>query len=441
MIFMDKQVVNVFWFRRDLRIDDNTALSKALQSGLPVLPVFIFDPLILDKLEDREDARVSFIYKSLQAINQQLNKLGSSLLVLHQKPLEAWQHLSNIYHIDTVFTNSDYEPYARSRDEAVAKLLKSRSVNFSEYKDHVIFEKDEILKSTREPYTVFTPYKNKWLEKFLADEYSLKSSTSAAERRNFFKCRYPLPDLETFGFKPSSLQIPVIKYENINKTYAETRDIPSIEGTARTSVHLRFGTISIREVASHALQNNAHTWLSELIWRDFYFMIIWHFPETVDHAFKRAYDNIRWRNDEQEFKAWCAGKTGYPIIDAGMRQLNTTGWMHNRVRMVTASFLCKHLLIDWRWGEAYFAKKLLDYDLASNVGGWQWAAGSGNDAAPYFRIFNPELQMKKFDPQLRYVRQWVKEYDDAFAYPQPIVDHKEARARVLTEYKRALAEP
>jgi len=436
---MNRQAVNVFWFRRDLRLDDNTGLSKALQSGLPILPVFIFDPHILEKLEDREDARVSFIYKSLQAINKQLNKLSSSLLVLHQKPLNAWEHLLDLYQIETVFTNSDYEPYARSRDQAVADLLKDRSVNFSEHKDHVIFEKDEILKSSNEPYTVFTPYKNKWLEKLRAGA-PLRTSISVAAHSNFFSCLYPLPELETIGFRPSSLQIPRINYENINKTYDKTRDIPSIDGTARTSVHLRFGTISVREVALHALQNNADTWLSELIWRDFYSMIIWHFPETVDHAFKKAYDSIRWRNNEQEFKAWCAGKTGYPIVDAGMRQLNATGWMHNRVRMVTASFLCKHLLIDWRWGEAYFAKKLLDYDLASNVGGWQWAAGSGNDAAPYFRIFNPELQMKKFDPQLQYVRTWIPEFDDPFAYPQPIVDHKLARERVLSEYKRALAE-
>ena len=435
---MGKQAVNVFWFRRDLRLEDNTGLSKALQSGLPVLPVFIFDPLILAKLEDREDARVSYIHKSLQAINKQLNRLGSSLLVLHQEPLHAWKHLLNLYQVDTVFTNSDYEPYARSRDTAVADLLKDRSVNFSEHKDHVIFEKDEILKSNNEPYTVFTPYKNKWLEKFQAGA-SLNTAKSVPAQSHFFKCQYALPQLETIGFRPNALDIPRINYENIHKKYDQTRDIPSIEGTARTSVHLRFGAISVREVASHAVRNNADTWLNELIWRDFYSMIIWHFPETAEHAFKKAYDNIRWRNDEQEFKAWCAGKTGYPIVDAGMRQLNATGWMHNRVRMITASFLCKHLLIDWRWGEAYFAQKLLDYDLASNVGGWQWAAGSGNDAAPYFRIFNPALQMKKFDCQLQYVRTWIPEFDNPFAYPQPIVDHRLARERVLAEYKRALS--
>lgn len=437
---MDRQAINVFWFRRDLRLDDNTGLSKALQSGLPVLPVFIFDPLILEKLEDREDARVSFIYKALQALNVQLNKLGSSLLILHQEPLKAWEHILDLYKVETVFTNSDYEPYARSRDKAVADLLRGRSVNFSEYKDHVIFEKDEIIKSNSEPYTVFTPYKNKWLEK-LHSGVPLKTSAPVTAHRSFFPCLYPLPQLETLGFRPSSLQLHKINYESINRAYEKNRDIPSIDGTARTSVHLRFGTLSVREIALHAIQNNADTWLSELIWRDFYSMIIWHFPQTVNQSFKKAYDNIRWRNNEQEFKAWCAGKTGYPIVDAGMRQLNTTGWMHNRVRMITASFLCKHLLIDWRWGEAYFARKLLDYDLASNVGGWQWAAGSGNDAAPYFRIFNPELQMKKFDPQLQYVRTWVTEYDDPFAYPQPIVDHKLARERVLSEYKRALTEP
>lgn len=437
---MNKQEVNVFWFRRDLRLDDNTGLAKALQSGLPVLPVFIFDPLILEKLEDREDARVSYIHKSLKAINAQLNQQGSSLLVLHKKPLEAWKDVLEHYQVRTVFTNADYEPYARSRDEAVADLLRERSVAFSAHKDHVIFEKDEILKSNGEPYTVFTPYKNKWLEMFDAGS-RLSTAAVKSTKGSFFRCMYPLPELEDIGFIPSTLSPAPVNYAGINKTYDRNRDIPSMEGTARTSVHLRFGTISVREVALHAVQNQAETWLSELIWRDFYSMIIWHFPHTVNQAFKKQYDNIRWRNDEHEFKAWCAGKTGYPIVDAGMRQLNATGWMHNRVRMITASFLCKHLLIDWRWGEAYFAQKLLDYDQASNVGGWQWAAGSGNDAAPYFRIFNPELQMKKFDPQLQYVKTWVPEYSDPFAYPKPIVDHKLARERVLAEYKRALAEP
>lgn len=436
---MNRNPISVFWFRRDLRLDDNTGLSKAMLSGLPVLPVFIFDPLILEKLEDHEDARVSFIYRSLQAINTQLHKQQSSLLVLHQEPLQAWRHILDLYSVETVFTNSDYEPYARSRDKAVANLLKERSVKFLEYKDHVIFEKDEIRKNNNEPYTVFTPYKNRWLEKIQV-EAPIKSSGNATAYGRFFKCMYALPPLEDIGFRSSSIPIPRINYENVNTTYEKNRDIPSAEGTARTSVHLRFGTISVREVALHAIKNKADAWLNELIWRDFYSMIIWHFPQTIDHAFKKAYDNIRWRKNEEEFKSWCAGKTGYPIVDAGMRQLNATGWMHNRVRMITASFLCKHLLIDWRWGEAYFAKKLLDYDLASNVGGWQWAAGSGNDAAPYFRIFNPELQMKKFDPQLLYVRRWVREYDDPFKYPAPIVDHKTARQRVLSEYKRALSE-
>lgn len=437
---MDRQEINVFWFRRDLRLDDNTGLNMALQSGLPVLPVFIFDPLILNKLEDREDARVSYIHKSLKTINEQLNKLGSSLRVLHQTPLEAWKHILDHHQIHTVFTNSDYEPYARQRDQAVADLLKQKGLQFSEHKDHVIFEKDEILKSNGEPYTVFTPYKNRWLEKFLG-KAPFTIQPAARRTGKLFPCIYPFPELEAIGFMPSSLRVPRVNYTSINKGYERSRDIPSIDGTARTSVHLRFGTISVREVAMHAVHNHADTWLNELIWRDFYSMIIWHFPNTVNESFKKAYDNIRWRNNEEEFKAWCAGKTGYPIVDAGMRQLNATGWMHNRVRMITASFLCKHLLIDWRWGEAYFAQKLLDYDLASNVGGWQWAAGSGNDAAPYFRIFNPELQMKKFDPQLQYVKTWVPEFNDPFMYPKPIVDHKIARERVLTEYKRALAGP
>lgn len=434
---MDKQTINIFWFRRDLRLDDNTGLSKALQAGLPVLPVFIFDPNILQKLEDQEDARVTYIYNSLKALNTKLKAQGASLLVLHQEPIDAWEYLLDVYEVSAVYTNSDYEPYARKRDQAVAALLRERGVQFSEHKDHVIFEKDEIVKPNGEPYTVFTAYKNKWLEHF---SEGMLSGGGLTPKGNFFKCQYPMPELETIGFRLNPIQVARIRYEQIHRSYQQTRDIPSVDGTARTSVHLRFGTVSVREVAHHALKNDAQTWLSELIWRDFYAMIIWHFPHTVDHAFKKAYDNIRWRNDEREFTAWYAGKTGYPIVDAGMRQLNATGWMHNRVRMITASFLCKHLLIDWRWGEAYFAKKLLDYDQASNVGGWQWAAGSGNDAAPYFRIFNPELQMKKFDPQLQYVKTWVPEYNDPFAYPPPIVDHKLARERVLAEYKRALSE-
>src|SRR6185436_9753190 len=390
-----KSPVNIFWFRRDLRLDDNAGLYHALKSGLPVVPVFIFDRNILDELEERTDRRVEFIHNSLAQLQEQLIEMGSTFDIRYGFSGEVWKQLINEYEIKNVFTNHDYEPYAKQRDGDIAKLLDLNDISFHSYKDQVIFEKNEVVKDDGKPYTVFTPYSRKW--KSILNEFYLSSYPTKKYFSNFFKQeKKEIPSLEKMNFKPAGQRFPPGKFrKEIIKHYKEQRDYPAIEGTSRLSVHLRFGTISIRKLAKEAQKLN-ETFLNELTWRDFYQMVLWHFPHVVGHSFKPEYDNIQWRNNEKEFEAWCNGKTGYPIVDAGMRELNETGFMHNRVRMIVASFLTKHLLIDWRWGEAYFAKKLLDYDLAANNGGWQWAAGSGCDAAPYFRIFNPYLQTKRF---------------------------------------------
>lgn len=428
--------INIFWFRRDLRIHDNAGLYHALKSGIKILPIFIFDLNILNKLEDKDDARVSFIHQSLTKINTELQKWGSTLKVFYGTPEAVFSQLIANNSIEAVFANHDYEPYAKERDKSVGTLLKSRNIQFNTYKDQCIFERDEVLKDDGKPYTVFTPYKNKWLKKVNAfylkayptDHYFSNFITSPAEE---------IISLEKLGFIKSSIPFPDKEYTTVLKNYGEKRDYPSIRGTSRISVHLRFGTVSIRELAKTAYEQKSEAWLNELIWRDFYFMIIHHFPHSVKNSFKPAYDKIPWRNDEAEFKKWCDGQTGYPIVDAGMRELNATGFMHNRVRMIVASFLTKHLLIDWRWGEAYFARKLLDFELSSNNGGWQWAASSGCDAAPYFRIFNPEEQTKKFDKELNYIKKWVPDFQE-FNYPKPIVEHKFARERCLKVFKDAL---
>lgn len=431
-----KPVVNIFWFRRDLRLYDNAGLYHAFRSDNPVLPVFIFDRNILDELEDKTDRRVEFIHLALQEIQQQLVKLGSSLDVRYGKPVDIYKELLREYDVRTIFTNHDYEPYARERDSSIEKLLKENNTGFCTFKDQVILEKDEVLKDDGKPYTVFTPYSRKW--KAVLTDFHLKPYPNKKYFKNFYKQpERKMPALKEMGFESTGLSFPEKEWKGqVIRNYKEQRDIPSVQGTSRLSVHLRFGTISIRTLAAEAGALN-ETFLNELIWRDFYHMILWHFPKVVGHAFKPEYDKIRWRNNEKEFKAWCDGKTGYPIVDAGMRELNVTGFMHNRVRMIVASFLTKHLLIDWRWGEAYFAKKLLDFDLAANNGGWQWAAGSGCDAAPYFRVFNPYLQTKKFDPELKYVRKWVPEFEE-LTYPQPIVEHEVARKRCLETYAAAL---
>ena len=431
--------VSIFWFRRDLRLHDNAGLYHALKSGIPVQCVFIFDKNILEKLRKGSvDRRVIFIHRQFMRLAGELNELGASLDVLHDTAENAWMRLSVKYTIKSVYTNHDYEPYARKRDAAVGKYLLSKGIDFFSYKDQVIFEKDEVVKDDGKPYTVFTPYKNKYRKKL--DAFYVSSYPNKKYFGNFFKARQGvIPSVIELGFTDANLEFPETGiHVNTLHHYKATRDFPAINGTSRLSVHFRFGTVSVREwFRSVPLETNDETWLNELIWREFYMQILWHFPHVAKSSFKPEYDRIEWRNDESEFAAWCEGKTGYPLVDAGMRELNETGFMHNRVRMVVASFLVKHLLIDWRWGEAYFAEKLLDFDLSANNGGWQWAAGCGTDAAPYFRIFNPSEQLRKFDPEFIYVKKWVPEFGTE-KYPEPVVDHKIARERCLTVYKRAL---
>jgi len=432
-----KPPVNIFWFRRDLRLHDNAGVYHALKNSLPVIPVFIFDKTILDELEEKRDRRVEFIFESLLKMQEQLVQMGSSLEVYFGTPENVFDRLINKYNIQRVFTNHDYEPYAKKRDTLIDGMLKNSGIAFHTYKDQVIFEKDEIVKDDGKPYTVFTPYSKKW--KSTLSGFHLKSYPTEKYFHNFYKQNaVQIPALRSIGFEKSSDSFPLKEVsDDIIRKYKEQRDFPGLNGTSRLSVHLRFGTVSIRKLASKALQLN-ESYLNELIWRDFYHVILWQFPGVGEgRSFKPEYDFIKWRNNESEFEKWCRGETGYPIVDAGMRELNATGFMHNRVRMIVASFLTKHLLIDWRWGEAYFAKKLLDFDLAANNGGWQWAAGSGCDAAPYFRVFNPYLQTQKFDPELKYVRKWVPELEE-FSYPQPIVDHDFARKRALETYAAAL---
>ena len=428
--------IALFWFRRDLRLDDNAGLYHALKGTDPVLPLFIFDTHILDELEDKEDKRVAFIHQEVTRLQEQLQSWGSSLLVYHSTPAAAFRKLLQQYDISCVYTNHDYEPYAMQRDSEIKKLLAENSIPLKTFKDQVIFERGEVLKDDGSPYTVFTPYSKKW--KSLLQPFHLKSYPSLKYRKNFGRHdAITIPSLQALGFEHTKTAFPVPEVnEGLVHTYDQTRDIPAIAGTSKLGLHLRFGTISIRKLASIARELN-ETFLNELIWREFFMMILWHFPRVVNTSFKEEYDRIAWRNKEEEFERWCKGTTGYPIVDAGMRELNTTGFMHNRVRMITASFLTKHLLIDWRWGEAYFAKKLLDYDLSANNGNWQWAAGCGCDAAPYFRIFSPQRQTEKFDPQGEYIRKWVPELE-TFDYPAPMVDHVTARDRCLATYKKAL---
>jgi deoxyribodipyrimidine photo-lyase len=423
----------IFWFRRDLRMNDNSGLYHALMSNYPVLPVFILDNHILDKLTDKAEPRVSFIENALHALQERLVKWGSSLLVLKGDPLSQFQELAGKYPVRAVYCNRDYEPYAMERDQNVADWLKIREIPFHSMKDQVIFEKSEILKSDSTPYSIFTPYSRIWKQKF--NEEFVRSLPSESYPDRFYKTD-PFHFPET-GFTRTEVPSPVpVIDEEIIRNYHLTRNLPAVEGTSRLSVHLRFGTVSIRQLVKTALQLN-EDWLNELIWREFFMMILVHFPHVENSSFKKKYDFIEWRNNEEEFRRWNCGETGYPIVDAGMRELNETGFMHNRVRMIVASFLTKHLLIDWRWGEAYFAQKLLDYELSSNNGNWQWAAGSGCDAAPYFRIFNPYEQQKKFDPEMTYTRRWVKNLKSP-DYPPPIVEHAFARERALRVFGNTL---
>lgn len=430
------QIVNIFWFRRDLRLHDNAGLYYALKEGLPIVPIFIFDRAILDELDDKKDRRIIFIHNALASIQAQLFNLGSTLDVRYGFTEDIFNELLNEYKIAKVFTNSDYEPYAKERDGKIKMLLEKNGVAFNAYKDQVLQEKNEVVKDNGEPYTVYTPYSKKWRSQL--NSFHIKPYPTKKYFNNFFvQSAKVLPTIQALGFENVEYIFPgqEVDQEKL-KYYSKERDFPAHDATSKLSVHLRFGTISIRELAKQAFAVS-DVFVNELIWREFYQSILWHFPEVVYQSFKPAYDKIIWRNNEHEFSAWCNGNTGYPIVDAGMRELNTTGFMHNRVRMIVASFLTKHLLIDWRWGEAYFAKKLLDYDLAANNGGWQWAAGSGCDAAPYFRIFNPYLQTKKFDPELRYIKKWVPEFE-SLTYPPPVVEHEFARKRCLETYSKAL---
>ncbi len=427
--------ISLCWFRRDLRTEDQTALFYSLQQEEQVFPLFIFDRHILDALEDKTDARVSFIHAQITSLKAFFEQQGSSMLVRYGHPEQVFQELLHEYELQSVYTNRDYEPYAQSRDSRVEALLGEKNIPFLSFKDQVIFEPGEIVNGSGEFYKVFTPYSKNWLEKFRTTR--VQPLPSANWKNLVQTSPQPIPTLSDMGFAPSSIEIPSSQLdEEIVRHYEERRNFPAQRGTSRLGIHLRFGTLSIRKLALKAASLNA-TYLNELIWREFYAMILDHAPQVVDRAFKPQYDRIPWRNNEAEFEAWCAGTTGYPIVDAGMRELNATGFMHNRVRMIVASFLTKHLLIDWRWGEAYFAKKLLDFELASNNGGWQWAAGTGTDAQPYFRVFNPDSQTEKFDKDLTYIKKWIPEFGTA-AYPKPIVDHKFARNRAIETYKKAL---
>ena len=431
------QKTALFWFRRDLRLDDNHALYRALSDHSRVIAIFIFDRSILDRLEDRDDRRVAFIHRRICALHRQLAQRGGTLLTFYGQPEEIFGQLLRDYDLCAVYTNTDYEPYARKRDAAVTGLLAEAGVKLHCFKDQCIFEQDEILTGQGKPYTVFTPYKKKWLAALT--EFDIAHFDCAGKSASWCQVDSP-PEviaLTEMGFEDTGTSFPTTEIdEDLLANYDQTRDFPARQATSLLGVHLRFGTLSTRALVRRARAINA-TWLSQLIWRDFFMQILYHFPHVVTAPFRQAYNAVQWRDDDEEFQRWCQGKTGYPIVDAGMRQLNQTGYMHNRVRMITASFLCKHLLIDWRRGERYFARKLLDYDLALNNGNWQWSAGTGCDAAPYFRVFNPWIQARKFDPQGVYVREWVPEISTP-AYPEPMVEHKFARERALDTYKAGL---
>lgn len=428
--------VAVFWFRRDLRLDDNHGLFRALSDFEQVLPVFIFDSDILDELEP-DDRRVVFINQALQKIQEELSKTGASLHVIHGKPEVAFKQLIAEVNITAVYTNHDYEPYAIQRDQKIQTLLQSKEIAFKTFKDNVVFERDEILKADGKPYTIYTPYSKRWLEKFNQESIPKYQSEKLIARFTKYGPKL-IPSLSEIGFIEQQLDFPSAQPElEVVQNYAENRDFPTDNSTTKIGVHLRFGTISIRKMVGTGKLNSA-VWLKQLIWREFFIQIMYHFPHVVTRSFRPEYDRINWENNEAQFEAWSHGQTGYPMVDAGMRELKATGYMHNRARMVVASFLAKHLLIDWRWGEAWFAKHLLDFDLASNNGSWQWAAGTGCDAAPYFRVFNPVLQAQRFDPENKYIKKWVPEFQDPFTYPKPIVEHTFGRDRAIKRFSEAV---
>jgi deoxyribodipyrimidine photo-lyase len=432
----NKSLLNVFWLRRDLRLHDNHGLYQALSQGLEVLPIFIFDKNILSKLSDPHDTRVNFIYKALCHLNTLLEPHNASVQVYYGEPLSVFENLCQKHHINTVYTNQDYEPNAIARDSSVAMFLQKKGVLFKSYKDQVIFEKNEILKANGNPYTVFTPYSKVWKAHLLAKGLATYPSETLLHRIIKNKPQ-PMPSLQQMGFVANGavFESPVLVRKTI-ENYAQTRNYPATQGTTKLSVHLRFGTGSVRILVKNAL-NLSETWLNELIWREFFMMILYQHPKVENNCFKKKYENIAWRNHEPDYDKWCQGQTGYALVDAGIRELNSTGFMHNRVRMVVASFLCKHLLIDWRWGQAYFSQKLLDYDLSANNGNWQWAAGCGCDAAPYFRVFNPNEQQRKFDPKFDYIKTWIPNYQPN--YLPALVEHNFARQRALEVYRKGLA--
>ena len=427
---MNSEKISIVWLRRDLRLEDNTALYQAVNHGLPILVVFIFDPEILEKLP-KNDARVNFIHQNLEQINSIVKDKNGSLHIEHKRPIKAWENILSSYDVDKVFFNRDYEPYALARDKNVTEFINSQGVKIESYKDQVIFEENDILKNDGLPYTVYTPYKKKWLKSFSQE---LLQPVPTTQKGTFVQSLIPFPSIKDIEFEESEIKVQDFNISQLD-TYDEDRNFPAKDNTSYLSPHLRFGTISIRKLIKKIYHNES--FLSELIWREFFMQVLFHFPDSVQKNFKPKYDGIQWRNNEEEFEKWKKGKTGYLLVDAGMRQLNETGYMHNRVRMVVASFLIKHLLIDWTWGEAYFAEKLLDYDLSANVGNWQWAAGTGCDAAPYFRVFNPITQIDKFDKNHVYIRKWIAEYNTNY-YPKPMVDHKFARERALSTYKEGL---
>lgn len=430
-----KEKISIMWFRRDLRLEDNHALSEALLGELPVMPIFIFDTDILSNLP-KNDHRVSYIHEALVRMNTLLRKkYKSSLAVYYGKPQQVFSELSDKYDIEIVYTNHDYEPYAKKRDVDLKSLFEKNNIDFLTFKDQVIFEKSEVTKDDESPYVVYTPYMKKWKVNF---DSRVNLKEYICDTQNYAKHNEPFLSLKDIGFVQTKIPMPVVDInQDLLNHYGTRRDFPAQQGTSHVGTALRFGTISVRKLMKQAIDSVDLTFMNELIWREFFMQILWHFPHTINQAFREKYDFVPWRDAPDDLQKWKDGQTGYPMVDAGMRELNATGYMHNRVRMVVASFLCKHLLIHWKEGERYFAEKLFDYELSSNVGNWQWAAGSGVDAAPYFRVFNPETQMKKFDPDGKYVRKWVPEYF-GLGYVYPIVEHKMARERAIETYKTAL---
>ena len=468
---------SLVWFRRDLRDFDHAALYHALKSSPKVYCAFIFDTEILDQLTDKADRRVEFLWESVRELKAALQASGGDLLVRHAPASSAIPALASELGVAAVFSNHDYEPAAIERDRRVAEALEKQGIDFLQYKDQVIFEKDEVLTQAGRPFGVFTPYKNAWLKKL--DDFHVRAYPVDRYLGHLAKPALDagLPTLEAMGFRRTNLadmQLPTgmaggqrlfADFLDRIDRYKDARDFPAIKGPSYLSVHLRFGTVSIRHLARTAWQlggKGAEGWLNELIWRDFYFNILHHHPRVAaGHSFKPEFERLPFPNDDRLFAAWCDGRTGYPLVDAAMRQINQTGWMHNRLRMVAASFLVKDLLIDWRRGEAYFADKLIDFDLSANNGGWQWAASTGCDAQPWFRIFNPVTQSERFDPQGKFIRKYVPELaacDDkeihapwlipplrqqalrlqiGSDYPAPVVDHASQRQSALSLYKQA----